>query len=83
MKAIKAAIEIILCYTLFLNSNSFTIFVVSPNQFGKEFHSHITYCIIFIQCQSNVFDVGPTLYKWYTNVFCLLCSSRARRVHMQ
>ena len=22
---------------------------------------------------TNVFDVGPTLYRWYTNVLCLLC----------
>ena len=29
-------------------------------------------CITFIQCWSNVEDVGPTLYKCYTNVFCLL-----------
>ena len=25
-------------------------------------------CITFIQCWSNVEDVGPTLYKCYTNV---------------
>ena len=29
-------------------------------------------CITFIQCWSNVEDVGPTLYKCYTNVLCLL-----------
>ena len=29
-------------------------------------------CITFVQCQPNVFDVGPTLYKCYTNVLCLL-----------
>ena len=28
-------------------------------------------CITFVQCRSNVFDVGPTLYKCYTNVLCL------------
>ena len=28
-------------------------------------------CIIFIQCWTNVEDVGPTLYKCYTNVLCL------------
>ena len=27
-------------------------------------------CIIFIQRRPNVSDVGPTLYKFYTNVFC-------------
>ena len=29
-------------------------------------------CIIFIQRRPNVFDVGPTLYKCYTDVLCLL-----------
>ena len=26
----------------------------------------------FMQCWNNVEDVGPTLYKCYTNVLCLL-----------
>ena len=29
-------------------------------------------CIAFVQCWTNVEDVGPTLYKWYTNLSCLL-----------
>ena len=29
-------------------------------------------CITFVQRWANVEDVGPTLYKWYTNVLCLL-----------
>ena len=29
-------------------------------------------CIAFVQRWANVFDVGPTLYKCYTNVLCLL-----------
>ena len=29
-------------------------------------------CITFIQRRTNVFDVGPTLYKGYTNVLCML-----------
>ena len=29
-------------------------------------------CITFIQRRPNVFAVGPTLYKCYTNVLCLL-----------
>ena len=29
-------------------------------------------CITFVQRWRNVFDVGPTLYKCYTNVMCLL-----------
>ena len=28
--------------------------------------------ITFVQRQPNVFDVGPTLYKCYKNVLCLL-----------
>ena len=33
---------------------------------------HKKHCITFIQRRPNVFDVGPTLYKCYTNVWCLL-----------
>ena len=29
-------------------------------------------CITFVQCWTNVADVGLTLYKCYTNVLCLL-----------
>ena len=29
-------------------------------------------CITFVQCRTNVEDVGSTLYKCYTNVLCLL-----------
>ena len=29
-------------------------------------------CIAFIQCWTNVEDVGPTLYKCFTNILCLL-----------
>ena len=34
-------------------------------------------CMIFIQCWTNVEDVGPTLYKCYTHVLSLLvlCSA--------
>ena len=32
-------------------------------------------CIAFIQCWTNVEDIGPTLYKCYTNVLCLLCNN--------
>ena len=28
--------------------------------------------ITFVQRWQNVFDVGPTVYKCYTNVLCLL-----------
>ena len=30
------------------------------------------HCMTFVQCWTNVEDVGPTLYKCYTNVLCLL-----------
>ena len=29
-------------------------------------------CITFIQCRTNVEDVGKALYKCYANVLCLL-----------
>ena len=32
-------------------------------------------CITFVQCWTNVEDVGPTLYKCYTNVLSLLGDS--------
>ena len=31
-----------------------------------------THLYDFVQCWTNVEDVGPTLYKCYTNVLCLL-----------
>ena len=39
---------------------------------------HKTFGIAFVQCNywSNIEDVGPTLYKCYTNVLCLLGSGR-------
>ena len=36
-------------------------------------------CKTFVQRRPNVFDVGPTLYKCYTNVLCLLGQRRKRR----
>ena len=36
-------------------------------------------CIPFVQRRPNVLDVGPTLYKCYTNVLCLL---RCKLVYM-
>ena len=29
-------------------------------------------CITFVQRRPDVFDVGPTLYKYHTNILCLL-----------
>ena len=31
-------------------------------------------CMTFVRCRTNVFDVGPTLYKCHTNVLCLMGS---------
>ena len=36
-------------------------------------------CITFVQCCSNVFDAGPTLYKCYTNVLYLPLGQHQRR----
>ena len=33
-------------------------------------------CITCVQCRTNVEDVGPTLYKYYANVLCLLGNCR-------
>ena len=33
-------------------------------------------CLTFIQCRTNVEDVGPTLHKCHTNVLCLLGISK-------
>ena len=32
-------------------------------------------CITFVQRRPNVFDVGPTLYKCHTNIWCLLVAA--------
>ena len=53
-----------------------------------EYFEHISQqtqniCITFIQRRPNVFDVGPTLYKCYTNLLCLLgCSEQILRGRM-
>ena len=33
-------------------------------------------CITSVQRRPNIFDVGPTLYKCYTNSLCLLGSQQ-------
>ena len=35
------------------------------------FPANTNICTTFIQRRANVFDVGQTLYKCYTNVLCL------------
>ena len=37
--------------------------------------------ITFIQCWTNVEDVGPTLYKCYLNALCLLTRYMSGRVY--
>ena len=45
-------------------------------QYEKKQHMSNGYsqsiCILFMQRRLNVFDVGPAVYKCYTNVLCLL-----------
>ena len=50
----------------------------SQNHFQQTQHI----CITFIQCWTNVEDVGPTLYKCYTKVLCLLGSHSGRCVSL-
>ena len=38
--------------------------------------------ITFVQRQPNVFDVGPTLYKCYKNVLCLLGVASIKTMEM-
>ena len=40
-------------------------------------------CITSVQCWTNVEDVGPTLYKCYTNVLCLLRSGSFSKTVIQ
>ena len=49
----------------------FNLLLFSP---GGWLSSHQTQniSVTFIQRRPNVFDVGSTLYKYYTNVLCLL-----------
>ena len=46
--------------------NLHDVFIKMTTQWPKNI------CITFIQHRPNVFDVGPTLYKCYTDVLCLL-----------
>ena len=40
-------------------------------------------CITIIQFWTNVEDVGPTLYKCYTNVLCLLGNNVVLMLHQR
>ena len=41
---------------------------------GSPFQQTQHICITFVQRRPNVYDVGPTLHKCYTDVLCLLGS---------
>ena len=48
-------------------------------QFGLYPSKHKNMCITFVQRRPNVFAVGPTLYKCYTNALCsLICVHKCR-----
>ena len=50
------------------------VIATSSKQYQTSCYSQQTqnFCITFIQRRPNVFDVGPTLYKCYTNLLRLL-----------
>ena len=52
----------------------FSFIFQSSSSTQKQHINTQNICITFIQRQPNVFDVGPTLYKFYTNVSRLLGS---------
>ena len=39
---------------------------------SRHIHANKNICMTYIQCWINVEDVGPMLYKCYTNDLCLL-----------
>ena len=54
-------------------SSEHDTFWLSLSWFNIGCQANTNICIIFAQRRPNVFDVGPTLCKSYTNVLCLLC----------
>ena len=48
-----------------LRRDYLTVLMLTPQNIGMTFVQHCT----------NVEDVGPTLYKCYTNVLCLLSNA--------
>ena len=57
-------------------ANKLTVLLwVFRNRLTPRLYRHpvnTTHLYDFIQCWTNVEDVGPTLYKRYTNILCLL-----------
>ena len=54
------------------NGNGREHFSAKNPQRGMDSQQTQEICITFVQRLTNVFDVGPTLYKCYTNILCLL-----------
>ena len=49
-----------------------TLFACQPCRCAYISQQTQNICVAFIQRPPNVFDVGPTLYKCYTTVLCLM-----------
>ena len=72
--------QVTVCQTIFLSNH-----LQDSTDIHIQSQQTQNICITFIQRRPNVFDVGPTLYKCYTNVVCLLWCSYGPsqcRVHM-
>ena len=52
--------------------------LVPPPCLPRPHQQTQNFCITFMQRRPNVFDVGPTLYKCYTKLSCLLGSPRSQ-----
>ena len=48
------------------------VYSLNPDMSQKLSQQTQNICITFVQRRPNVFGVGPTIYKCYTNVVCLL-----------
>ena len=58
--------------TMTITSNKFELRIETTSIVGMNISQTQNICISFVQRRPNVFDDGPTLYKCYTNVSCLL-----------
>ena len=60
---------------MYTNTCTYNIYMwvnISHSAIGTTQETQNNICITFIQRRPNVFDVGPTFYKCYTNVLFLL-----------
>ena len=62
--------QVTVCQTIFLSNH-----LQDSTDIHIQSQQTQNICITFIQRRPNVLDVGPTLYKCYTNVLCLLWCS--------